>query len=219
MPPIKKSNKQYFFTVEGETEKWYLDWLQEAINADPTAKYTVSIRSKVEKNPLKFAKGIPIIDKVEITHWFDYESHDHIEGFLEVLDLLKQANSLKGKKIKYHLGYSNLTFELWMVLHKEDCNAHVEHRSHYLRNINSAYNERFTELGTYKHESNFKRVLRKLTLNDVRDAIRRANRIMQRHEENGVRPLEHRGFKYIRENPSLTVHESVAKILQDCGLL
>lgn len=219
MPQIRKSNKQYFFTVEGETEKWYLDWLQGAINSDPVIKHTVSIRSKVEKNPVKFAKSIPIIDKVEITHWFDYESHDHIEGFLEVLDLLKRANSLSGRRIKYYLGYSNLTFELWMVLHKEDSNAHVGHRSHYLRNINSAYNEQFTELGTYKHESNFKRVLRTLTLNDVRDAIRRANRIMQRHEENGVRFLEHRGFKYIRDNPSLTIHESVAKIFQDCGLL
>ncbi|NHN35534.1 RloB domain-containing protein [Paenibacillus agricola] len=125
----------------------------------------------------------------------------------------------EGKQIKYHLGYSNLTFELWMVLHKEDCNAHVEHRSLYLRNINSAFDEDFTELKTYKQEGNFKRILRKLTLNDVKEAIRRANRIMQRHEENGVRPHEYRGFKYIRENPSLTVHESVAMILQDCGLL
>ncbi len=63
MQPNRKGNRQYFFTVEGETEKWYLDWLQEAINADSAAKYTVSIRSKVEKNPLKFAKGISIIAK------------------------------------------------------------------------------------------------------------------------------------------------------------
>ncbi len=70
----RRDNKQYFYTVEGETEKWYLDWLEDEINAnldaDPSANIKVSIRSKVEKNPLKY------------------------------------ANSIRGKQIKYLLGYS-----------------------------------------------------------------------------------------------------------------
>ncbi len=106
-----------------------------------------------------------------------------------------------------------------MVLHKENCNAHTEHRDHYLRNVNSAFGERFSELSTYKEESNFKRILRKITLDDVKAAVRRANSIMQRNTGNGLRLLEHRGFKYYRDNPSLTVHESVEKILKECGLI
>lgn len=36
---MRKENRTYYFSVEGETEKWYLDWLQSAINAEPVAKY------------------------------------------------------------------------------------------------------------------------------------------------------------------------------------
>ncbi|UNK19353.1 hypothetical protein MNQ98_04780 [Paenibacillus sp. N3/727] len=72
MAPNRKDNKQYFFTVEGETEKWYLDWLEAEINAvldaNPASNIKVSIKSKVEKNPLKYAKSLPIISKVEVTH-------------------------------------------------------------------------------------------------------------------------------------------------------
>ncbi|MNC09646.1 hypothetical protein D3C81_215440 [compost metagenome] len=221
MAPNRKENKQYFYTVEGETEKWYLDWLEDEINANPAVNIKVTIKSKVEKNPLKYAKSIPIITKVEITHLFDYESHEpiHVKQFIETLDLLKEANSIKGKQIKYILGYSNLTFELWIALHKNDFNAHTEHRSHYLRHINSAFDERFTELSTYKEEDTFKRMLRKLTLDDVKAAVRRAKGIMQRNAENGLQELQYRGFKYFKDNPSLTIHESVERILRDCGLI
>lgn len=37
---MRKENRTYYFSVEGETEKWYLDWLQSAINASTLAKYT-----------------------------------------------------------------------------------------------------------------------------------------------------------------------------------
>lgn len=223
MTPKRKDNKQYYFTVEGETEKWYLDWLEKEINAnldsDPEATVKVSIKSKVEKNPLKFAKSIPIITKVEITHWFDYESHEHVKQFSETLDRLKEANNIRGKQIKYLLGYSNLTFELWMALHKNNYNAHTEHRAHYLRHINNAFGEQFTELSTYKEQDNFKRMLRKLTLDDVKTAVRRSKSIMQRNSENGLQVIQHAGFKYFKDNPSLTIHESVEKILRDCNLI
>lgn len=223
MAPNRKDNKQYFYTVEGETEKWYLDWLEAKINAaldaDPASNIKVSIKSKVEKNPLKYAKSLPIISKVEVTHLFDYESHEpvHVKQFLETLDLLKEANSIK--QIKYLLGYSNLTFELWMALHRNNFNAYTEHRSHYLRHINSAFEEQFTELSAYKEEGTFKRILRKLTLDDVKAAVRRSKIIMQRNTENGLQVLQHRSFKYFRDNPSLTIHESIEKILKDCGLI
>ena len=29
---MRKENRTYFFSVEGDTEKWYLDWLQTTIN-------------------------------------------------------------------------------------------------------------------------------------------------------------------------------------------
>lgn len=170
---MRKENRTYYFSVEGETEKWYLDWLQRMINTSPDAKYTVKLDSKIEKDPLARAKKIAILSKTEITHVFDRESEDtiHDKQFQTTLDRMKMAQEI-GKNIKYSLGYSNFTFELWMILHKSDCNGVLAHRRQYLAPLNRAYGEQFENLDQYKHEDHFKRLLNKLTLEDVRQAIR-----------------------------------------------
>jgi hypothetical protein len=122
-------------------------------------------------------------------------------------------------KLNIILGYSNFTFELWMVLHKADCNTAYAHRRNYLQPINRAYDEQFTELGQYKQEVNFKRVLEKNSLAEVKAAIERAKSIMQRNSENGLVLHQYKGYEYYKENPSLSVWESVETILKDCGLI
>lgn len=68
----RKSTKKYYFSVEGETEQWYLKWLQDLINATEEAEYKVSIDCRIQKNPLKYAKSLVITKKVEVYHFFDY---------------------------------------------------------------------------------------------------------------------------------------------------
>ena len=68
---------------------------------------------------------------------------------------MKEAKTQKN--ITYKLGYSNFTFELWMVLHKRDCNGHLNSRSQYLESINKAFDEDFENFQHYKHEKNFKK--------------------------------------------------------------
>lgn len=116
----RKENRRYVFTVEGETEQWYFDWLEDQINACDDSKYTVSIVAKVQQSPKKYFKTVNPISTPEVTHICDYESNEevHITKFKNILSELKEANSTKGRKFKYALGYSNFTFELWMVLHR-----------------------------------------------------------------------------------------------------
>ncbi len=169
---MRKENMTYYFSVEGETEKWYLDWLQNCINECDEAKYKVKLDSKIEKDPLVRAKSMTILGKTEITHVFDRESEDelHTKQFMTTLDRMKEAEKL-GKNIKYKLGYSNFTFELWMILHKADCNGAKTDRRQYLSPINNAYHEHFENLDEYKQKDNFKRVLNQLSLDDVKMAI------------------------------------------------
>ena len=216
---MRKENRTYHFSVEGETEKWYLDWLQGQINANPNAKYTVKLDSKIQKDPLARAKGLTILGKTEITHIFDRESEEeiHVKQFQTTLDRMKMAQGI-GKSITYRLGYSNFTFELWMILHKADCNGSLAHRTQYLAPLNKAYDEKFENLDQYKHEDNFKRVLKKLTLEQVGDAVRRSKAIMKKNVEAGYIPQTHKGYKYYKENPSLSIWETVEKILHECGL-
>jgi len=217
---MRKETKKYFFTVEGETEKRYFEWLQRTINGAPTALYTVKLNCPIQKDPLKRAKGLIALEKTEITHVMDRESEEeiHVQQFTTVLDRMKSAEKI-GKSIKYNLGYSNFAFELWILLHKSDCNGSLTHRRQYLPSLNRAYTEQFENLDQYKHEDNFKRILGKLTLDDVGQAVRRSKAIMQTNQENGYVLRQHKGYKYYVENPSLSIWEIVESIMAECGLL
>ena len=216
---MRKENRTYYFSVEGETERWYLEWLQRMINADPTARYTVKLYSEIQ-DPLTYAKRLTIVGKTEITHIFDYESEEpnHVKQFKTTLEHMKEVQN-SGKSIKYQLGYNNFTFELWIILHKADCNGTLSYRHQYLIPLNQAYNEHFENLNQYKHEDNFKRILGQLTLDHVREAIRRSKVIMQRNQEAGYTLHQYKGYKYYKENPSLFIYVSIEKILRECNLL
>ena len=70
---FKKECRIYYFSVEGETEKWYLEWLQGQINSNENARYNVKFILKVEKNPKKMIKKINVLSDIEILHVFDFE--------------------------------------------------------------------------------------------------------------------------------------------------
>ena len=220
MAPLK-TTRLYYFSVEGETEQWYLEWLQDLINSSsPEAKVKFNIQ--VQKDPLKRAKGLSMLSstkKMDIYHFSDYESDDpeHVKNFNTTMDRMNEANKI-GKSIRYVFGYSNLTFDLWMVLHKANCNGSLTHRKNYLTPINRAYNEHFEDMDHFKSKDNFKRCLGKLNLSNVIEAVNRSKQIMKRNHDNGYILHEYKGYKYYKENPSLEVGTVIEKILKSCGL-
>ncbi|KAI4448555.1 hypothetical protein C823_003076 [Eubacterium plexicaudatum ASF492] len=216
----RKPTNKYYFSVEGETEQWYLKWLQDLINNMEQSVCKVSIDCPVKKNPLKHAKSLTVTKKIEVYHFFDYESDDpvHVQGFQTVMDNMKKAEQL-GKQIKYKSGYSNFTFDLWIILHMADCNAPYVHRKHYLIPINKFFGEKFENMDEYKHEENYKRCLNKMNLTNVIDAIERARNIMKKNQENGCIMHQYKGYQYYKENPALSAWEAIEKILSDCKLL
>lgn len=219
MPKRKLTNK-YYFSVEGETEQWYLYWLRDLINSSDEATRKVAIDCKIEKSPLRRVKRMNITGKTEIWHLSDYESSDpfHVRQFQDTISEMKDARKI-GKNIVYKFGYSNFTFDLWMILHKIDCNGSKAARSQYLTPINRAYNAQFLSMDEYKHEKHFHSCLNQLSIENVIDAINRAKRIMKANEENGYILQKYKGYSYYNENPSLMIWEIIEKILQDCGLI
>lgn len=111
--------KKYVLTVEGETEQWYFLWLKDQINKVEPRKYNASIVPKVQQSPRSFYKGTNAKVTPEAIHICDIESTDpyHIDKFENILKEMKEAK--QQKNIKYQLGYSNFTFELWIILHKK----------------------------------------------------------------------------------------------------
>ena len=112
----RKENLTYYFSVEGETEKWYLEWLETQINAHQDADYNVKIIPQVQRDPVSFVKKLVVQKKTTIWHLSDIEgsSEEQIQSVHNTLGRLKDAKKL-GKSIVYKWGYSNLSFDLWMM--------------------------------------------------------------------------------------------------------
>ena len=128
------------------------------------------------------------------------------------------SEAKKQKNIKYQLGYSNFTFELWMILHKKDCFSQFTDRKQYLIPIQQCFNEKFEDWGHYKNESAFKRCLSKLTIDDVKLAVKRADKIAKYNIEN-KKLIKLSGYSYFNENPALSINEVVKRILTECGII
>ena len=123
------------------------------------------------------------------------------------------------KKVSYELGYSNFAFELWIVLHKIDFNGCQTHRSHYLTPINKIFGEKFLNLDQYKNEANFKRCINKLSLDDVINAIKRAEKIQADNIAFGNKTICLHGYEYYEDNPALSINDVIKKILTECGII
>lgn len=216
----EKISKYYLLSVEGETEKWYFERLKYLINTSVNATCKVDWSPKVEKSPYDYAKRFHGAYPIDAFHICDYESNDsfHVEQFRKTIKELKDARKIK-RNIKYELGYSNYTFDLWMILHKIQFHKSVTDRTKYIKGINLAYHVEYKTLKEYKEEKNFKRLLSTIEIEDVKRAITNANAIRSYHE--GVEHIltEDYGFKYYKDNPDLTINKCVENIFRICGLL
>lgn len=207
--------RRFRFTVEGDTELWYLNWLAREINRQNSRKMNVDI-SVSKKRPVEYVKSLTSLYRETITHFQDIESQEdeHRRGWIHLLDELAIARKLK-TGIAYRLGYSNYTFDLWMVLHKKDCFGHLTNRNQYLPHINVAYGVHFDSMRQYKREDNFHHVLSQLSIADVYSAIQRAETIMEQNANAGYQEEQYKRYRYYRENPSLSLHAAIKGILSE----
>lgn len=88
---------------------------------------------------------------------------------------MKEVSKINNS-LKYKLGYSNFTFELWIILHKKDLKGPLTDKKQYLKYINEIFDEDFKSLDEYKEEKNFKRVVEQITLEDIINAIKRVEK-------------------------------------------
>ena len=216
---MRKTCNKYYFTYEGETEGWYLEHLSKLINDENSATHRVSLNKTKSIAPLDYVKTKTLLQETEIYQIVDFEGSEgeFSSRFKALLADMKLAPTIN-TNAHFNLAYNNLTFELWMVLHKVDCNPPKTNRDDYLQDINRAFEEKFENPKSYKREKNFKRCLKKITLNDVKDAICRAKAIMKARNFQH-KPQQYNGYCYYEENPSLMIWQPIEKILQDCDLL
>ena len=190
---IKKESRQFNISVEGiNCETMYFEHLAKLINSSDRNTYNLKIDPK-KMSPLEYAKrnahkpmetrkGNTRIPYIHVQDIEDYYDDVQLSKFKEMIDKMRSAENQFG--ITYMLGYSNYTFELWMLLHVADMNYPVTNRKAYLGPINRSFCKKYTAVGEFKRKDEFQKILNDfVTLDSVKLAVSRAQMIVDRNSE------------------------------------
>lgn len=172
---IRKESRQFNISVEGiNCEKMYFEHLAKLINdsdstynlkVDPRKMTPMQYAKRNAYRPVEKRKGNRNLPYIHIQDIEDYHSEFHRKKFYETIDEMREAEDEFG--ISYELGYSNYTFELWMLLHVADMKHAIKDRRAYLAPINRWFHRNFTNLDEFKREATFQEILEEVAL--VRD--------------------------------------------------
>lgn len=201
--------KTYSCICEGQQEKMYLDHLAALLKDFPrkVVKFNIYI-----DQPQRLEK---IYDDFDSAALFDYDFdedrfHRHINYCEEKNKKLKPTMRKPGRYI-YH-AYSNVNFDLWLILHKEACNRCVTKNDAYVDDVKRIY--RLDSVDSIKSEPVMRRILEQISLNDVRAAIERADEIRGNKLEDDAIILK--SLK-IFQNPDFSINNFIRMVLQDSG--
>lgn len=224
-----KENRTFYISVEGiNCEKMYFNHLAKLINNSNRNRYNLSVDPK-KTSPLKFAKRnaykpvdtkgntkLPFIHIQDIEDYYDnYQKGKFYAVIKEMRDAEEFINT------SYKLGYSNYTFELWMLLHVADMRYAVADRSKYLEPINRWFHRKYDKIDEFKSETEFQKILDEyITLDSIFTAIERAEKIVEENKKKAASKEitfeSYKGFDFYHDNPDLTVHTVVKLILDTC---
>lgn len=223
----RKESRQFNISVEGiNCERLYFEHLAKLINEMGNSKYNAKIVCK-KISPEQFAKrnahrpvdkrGNKKIPYLHVQDIEDYYDEDSRKVFYRLIDELRKTEKDYG--VVFELGYSNYTFELWLLLHVADMRAAVLNRMAYLRPINHYFNRKYNSLDEFKSEKEFTELLQEfVTLESVKDAIKRADEIVNENNMKGKKCENYKGFRFFRNNPDVSVHEIIKLIFDVCGV-
>lgn len=215
----RRTQNTYFIFLEGETEKWYFEHLKFLINTCEERSNDVEFIYSPEIEPIKAIRSISSPYRMGCFEIFDFEgTTDNDKSHFE--SIIKQYKTVKREYKDFHLGYSNLTFELWMILHRKCIFSYMAGKKLYLKEINKAFTKNFQSLAEYKRERNFKKILNDyIHLEEIQVAIENAERIRARKKESGATLVNVAKFQYYFDNPDCTIQECVKQILKECGII
>ncbi len=222
----KKESRQVYMSVEGKNcETFYFEHLAKLINESDRSTYNLKIKPVMD-SPFSYAKRIaykPVekSNRADLPYFHiqdveDYEDERYRSKFFHILDEMGKAQETF--HIKYELGYSNYTFEVWMLLHVAgNANYAVTDRHSYLKLINRHFKRNYLTLDEFKKEGEFKKILEEfISLDSVFQAIAQAKKMEAFNAESGHKLKTYRGFKFYQDNPATSVHEVVEMIFDMC---
>lgn len=121
------------------------------------------------------------------------------------------------KTNKYNLGYSNLNFDYWLILHKIDKSQisfrSALHNNDYVNQLKSVYGLRMSD--DIKNQVVIKKIMDSITIEDIKRAIENVKYIKNQNQTtyNHRKKQTPKGYVYF-DNPDFSIHEIVENILK-----
>lgn len=198
----------YFCVCAGQQEEMYLKHLAFLLKDFPERVVTFNTTCG---SPEKLKKNYTEYDNAAL---FDYDFNDiEFRQNLQICEQLQRKSRREKGKNVYH-AYSNVNIDLWFILHKEDFNRPVTSNDAYIADVRRIYG--LNQEADIKERANLGRILKQITLEDVKCAIRRADQIRARKLETDCFML---GTIACYGNPDFSLHDFLKIVLQDCGEL
>ena len=191
----KEIRRQYFCVCDGQQEEMYLKHLAHLL------------KTEVRRVSFTTKRGLP----------GDITKHRHIKYDKAVLfDHDGKTNEFREALITCHKAkctpaYSNLNFDLWLLLHKQDYTSHESTNKAYVNRVRKAYN--LGDETDIKSKASITTILKQITLDDIKSAIRRAQKI---REQKLTSDAEKIGLIICYDNPDLSIHKFILKMFSEC---
>ena len=204
--PSKIQKIEYRGAVEGFQEEKYFKHLASLIEEEPKRKYDVRFKlTNVEG-------GSPLVVARKASNQQSAGKIDRIAVF--DFDLLPKeyAQAIDHcKKNQVVAAYSNMCFDLWLLLHKTSYNKGVVKSEAYQEEVIQAYGLKKGD--NIKSEEIMEQIVSQITLKDVCYAVKRGNEIEETNKQFRTPLYTEKSIQYF-ENPDLNIHHFVKKVLQ-----
>ncbi len=166
--------RNYFCVVEGQQEIIYLKRISALLTKFP--ERIVKINTALgDANKLNKNQSLPDYDRA---CFFDHDFNKvEFERNLDTCIKLNSKNKKARNKSEYNTyhAYSNICFDLWLILHKEFTTRLVSSADGYIDDVRRIY--LLPKEADIKKEDVIEKIVSQINLDDVRTAISNAQRI------------------------------------------
>lgn len=191
----------YFCVVEGQQEELYIHHLAKLLNNCSKKRFNFNVKIGKLRD---LEKSYVDYDAVFI---FDYDFNDiEFERNLSGCINLNKKNKRIKKNI-YH-AYSSACFDLWLILHKKNFNAPVSKAQGYINEVRYTFN--LDSEADIKSREIIEKILKQITLDDVKKAVERAEKI---HDEKLPNDKININGEIYYPNPDFSIHKFIGIII------
>lgn len=199
--------KQYFCVCEGQQESLYFKRLGKLMSNPP--KRVIKFNTVVD-NPSRLAREYIEMDSAAV---FDFDFNDAaFRNNIKLCDKLKGKYKTKKQATNrniYH-AFSNVNFDLWLLIHKVDYRKKVYNNHSYTSDLRVAYG--LKKDADIKNLKIINTILGQISLNDVKMAVLRAKKIRQNKILTDAITVED---SLIYDNPDFSIHQFVDTIIKE----